>query len=163
MRRRHEKTLPDLGEHSIFGNEQAAELRADLDEARAQIRELAERVNAQFTSIAAHAEISREHLAQVRDEARADMERSRETIIGLIDQLREEMAEGFHVRGSAPGPSGAAINERFDALAATVDRLAAAVDQCMSQQRHMADTMAAFIDTMLAADRDEPIFGLALS
>jgi chromosome segregation ATPase len=162
MRRRHEKTCPDLGEHTIFGHEEAAALRSDLDAVRAQVRELAERVSAQFTSIAAHAEISREQLGQVRDEARADMERSRETVIKLIEQVRAE-ASGLHVTGSRPGPSGAAINERFEALEATLDQLAAAVEQCMAQQRRMADTMAAFIDTILAADRHEPVFGLALT
>ena len=99
---RRTKTARTLGEHGIFGDEEAAQLRAELDDVRAAIADLNGRVHAQFTTISAHAEIAREQADLARNEARSDLERSREALIGLIEQVRDEVAAGsaHHVAGS---------------------------------------------------------------
>jgi hypothetical protein len=154
------KTTPDLGGHRIFGDEEAAQVRSDIDELRLQMAELAAQVGAQFTSIAAHAEIAREQITLARDEARADMERTRETLFGLLETVRTET---HHASGTAPGASATAAHERLTAVEQAVDELRSTLEAVSSGQRRMGDTMAAFIDTMLAASRHEPVVGLTLA
>lgn len=156
------KTSRTLGEHGIFGDEEAAQLRADLDELRSAVTDLTDRVHAQFTTIAAHAEIAREQAELARGEARSDLERTRDTMIGLIETVRAEAADatGHHVPGSAPGPSVEARSERVDDLEHRLAELSETVERCFTRQNELADTMAAFLDTVLAEQRGEPVAGL---
>ena len=64
-----------LGEHGIFGDEEAAKLRSDVTELRDLVENLTERVHAQFTTISAHAEIARQQFEFAREEAHAELER----------------------------------------------------------------------------------------
>lgn len=177
MGRRRTKTLPELGEHQIFGDEAAAQVHTELAELRSLVDDLNARVNAQFTSIAAHAEISQHEVQLARDEARADMERSRDTLIGLLDQLRhdvltvpsdDEVPEPAPDLPAPPPFSAVAtidedtINERFDAVESAVGELADTLDRSLAGQRHLADTMSAFIDTMLAQQAD-PLADLSIA
>jgi hypothetical protein len=161
---RRSKTGVELGGHGIFGDEDAAQIRSEVDDLRTQFIALCERVNAQFTSIAAHAEIAREQVEIAREEARADMERSRDTLIGLIETVRGEAlaATGHHVPGLAPGPSTSTAVGRIEAVESAVDELRMMVESCLVRHQRMGDTMAAFIDTMLAETRGEPVMGLSL-
>ena len=158
--RRH-NVPTELGEHRVFGDEEAAALRAELDDLQNQLGALADRVNAQFTSIAAHAEIAREQIELVRAEARADMERTRDTLIGLIETVRAEAA-GLHVAGTAPGASATSAHERVEAVETALETVRTSIEQVTARQVRMGDTMAAFIDTMLAETRGEPVVGLSL-
>ncbi len=153
-----------LGEHGIFGDEEAALLRSELDELRLAMADLADRVHAQFTTISAHAEIAREQAEFARAEARADLERTREAMIGLIETVRIEVAgvTGHHVPGSAPGPSIEVQTERLERVELQMSTLADTVERCFSRQRDLAATMEAFLDTMLAEQRNEPVAGLSL-
>jgi DNA repair exonuclease SbcCD ATPase subunit len=159
------KSSRTLGEHDIFGDEEAAQLRHQLDELRTEVRELASQLHAQFTTIAAHAEIAREHSELARAEARADLERTRETLIELIETVRVEAANagGYHVPGSRPGWSAEVTAERITAVEETLAAADAAVERCFRRQNELADTMAAFIDMMMADQRNEPVAGLSLS
>ncbi len=163
MKRRN--TARTLGEHSIFGDEQAAALRSDLDDLRAAVADLSGRLHAQFTTIAAHAEIAREQADFARHEARADLDRTRETLITLIEQLRVEATEsvGHHVAGTAPGPSNAAQRQRIETVEAQLTQITESVDVCFARQRDLADMVAAFLDTVLADQRGEPVAGLRLT
>lgn len=156
------KSARTLGEHGIFGDEEAAQLRAELDELRTGLVELAERVHAQFTTIAAHAEIARQQTEFAREEARADLDRTRDSMIELIEAVRAE-ATGQHVPGTPPGPSTAAQSERFEAIERRLDHLAADLERCFARQVELADTMAAFLDTVLAQQRGEPVAGLSIA
>lgn len=156
------KSSDTLGEHAIFGDEEAAQLLAEVKELRSSIAELHDRVHAQFTTIAAHAEIAREQSSLARGEARADLERTRETLISLVEQVRAETA-GVHVPGSAPGPSREALIDRIVAVDERVEKIAETVRMTDARQRELAETVAAFIDTMLAEKRGEPVAGLSLA
>lgn len=156
------KSARTLGEHGIFGDEEAARLRAELDELRTGMAALADRVHAQFTTIAAHAEIAREQTEFTRDEARADLDRTRDSMIELIEAVRGE-ATGLHVPGTRPGPSAEAQAERFEAIEQRLTVLAADLERCYQRQAELADTMAAFLDTVLAERRHEPATGLTLA
>ena len=162
---RRTKTARTLGEHGIFGDEEAAQLRAELDDVRAAIADLNGRVHAQFTTISAHAEIAREQADLARNEARSDLERSREALIGLIEQVRDEVGAGsaHHVAGSMPGPSTEVYGERVATVEERLDQIGETVERCFARQQELADTMAAFLDTMLAEQRSEPVAGLSLA
>ena len=163
--RKRRNTSRTLGEHEIFGDEQAAALRSDLDELRTAVADLSGRLHAQFTTIAAHAEIAREQANFARQEARADLDRTRDTLIGLIEQLRAENSGGdtHHVTGTAPGPSIEAQGERIAAAEVQLEQVSETVDACLARQRELADMVAAFLDTMLAEQRGEPVAGLHLT
>ena len=151
-----------LGEHAIFGDEEAAKLLAEVKELRDSLAELHDRVHAQFTTIGAHAEIAREQSSLARGEARADLERTRETLISLVEQVRAEGAD-VHVPGSAPGPSREALIDRIVAVDERVEQIADAVRVTEARQRELAEIVAAFIDTTLAERRGEPVAGLSLA
>jgi hypothetical protein len=150
------KTARNQGEHQVFGDEELAALRAEVVGLRELVADLADRVHAQFTTISAHAEIARQQVEFTRDEARADLERTREMVFGLIDQTRREFSRDVHVAGTRPGPSVAAYAERLDGIDGRLDALAIAVDRCFDRQRELADTMAALLDTVLA-ERIAPV------
>jgi hypothetical protein len=153
-----------LGEHGIFGDEEAAQLRADVTELREIVIDLTERVHAQFTTISAHAEIARQQVEFARDEAHADVERTREMLIGLIERARADIGgqAGLHVPGSPPGPSSAAHTERIEALELRIVEIIGSLDRCFARQRILADTIEALLDTVLAERRGEPVAGLSL-
>ena len=156
------KTSDTLGEHAIFGNEAAAGLLTEIEQLRGVVAEVKARVDAQFTTTAAHAEISRQQIEFARNEGRADLDRTRETLIGLIEQVR---AEGSNIRvpGAPPGASASAVGDRIDGIEQRIAELATTVERCFTRQNELADTMAAFIDTVLAEQRGEPVAGLSLS
>ncbi|MFW2332347.1 hypothetical protein [Ilumatobacter sp.] len=131
-----------------------------IEHLRAEVGELRDRVDSQFTTIAAHAEIARQQAEFARGEARADLDRSRDTLIGLIEQVRSE--RDVHEPGSVPGPSAKATNDRIAAMERRMAELTRTVDRCFARQNELADTMTAFLDTVLAEQRGEPVAGLSM-
>ena len=156
------KQAANLGQHAIFGDEEAATLRADVDELRATMAELTDRLHSQFTTISAHAEIARNQVELARDEARADLERTRERLLGLIEHVRAEATPTTPAPFAAPSPSAEPQHQRLDLVEAQIGQLGETVERCFRRQNELADTMAAFLDTMLAEQRGEPVAGLAL-
>ena len=146
-----QKNRHTLGEQQIFGDEEAARLHAEVASLRELVADLADRVHAQFTTISAHAEIARQQVEFAREEARADLERTRELVIGLIDQTRKDLSTGvpIHITGTPPGPSVAVYAERLDVLDQRMATVVIALDRCFDRQRELADTMAALLDTVL--------------
>ncbi len=161
---KRKNSSPTLGEHSIFGDEQAAQLRSELDDLRAEVAELTAGLHAQFTTIAAHAEIARQQADFARQEGRAELDRTRDTLLDLLEQLRQQIVEpGQRLPGSAPGPSVEAQNTRIEAIEQQLTRLAASVDTNTKRQCELADMVVAFLDTALAQQRREPLAGLSLT
>lgn len=156
------KTANKQGEHAIFGDEEAAALHAEVAALRDLVTELADRVHAQFTTISAHAEIARQQVEFTRDEARADLERTRELMIDLIDQTRRELTPARS--GTAfPAPSSAPVaGTRIDVIEERLESIAVSLDRCFDRQRELADTMAALLDTVLGVS-SEPVRGLAIA
>lgn len=165
------KSARTLGEHQIFGDEEAAQMAADIAELKTQIADLNARVHSQFTTIAAHAEIARQQAEFVREEARADLDRSRDTVIGLVEQVRAGVVE--LASGSAPTPMSAwpapggcdplplpvAHDSRLDAIDRRLETIGSAVERCFDRQRELANTMEALLDTVLAVQMQHPKLG----
>lgn len=156
------ETAHTLGERGILGDEATAELLTTVEQLRTELSDLKARVDSQFTTIAAHAEIARQQAEFVREEARADLSRNRETLIGLIEQVRSD-GQAIHVPGTPPGPSSATTNERVGDVERRIDELGAGIERCFERQNELADTMAAFLDTVMAEQRGEPVAGLSLT
>jgi hypothetical protein len=157
------KTANKQGEHAIFGDEEAAALHAEVATLRDLVSELADRVHAQFTTISAHAEIARQQVEFTRDEARADLERTRELMIDLIDQTRRELTPARSGTTVFPAPSSAPVaGTRIDVIEERLESIAVSLDRCFDRQRELADTMAALLDTVLGVS-SEPVRGLAIA
>lgn len=151
-----------LGEHAILGNENVAELLTKVEQLQGAVTELKDRIDAQFTTTAAHAEISRQQVELARSEARADLDRTRDTLIGLIEQVRFQRP-GEPSSGYTSGSSPTVEPERLEAIELRVAELVSTVERCFSRQNELADTMAAIIDSVLAGQRGEPVAGLSLT
>jgi hypothetical protein len=159
------KTGRTLGEHEIFGDEQAAKLQAEVVELRQMVADLSAQVHAQFTTISAHAEIAREQVELARNEARADLERTRELLIRLVERTREDLSDsdGFRIPGTPPGPSMIVQTERIESVESRLTDALAGIDRCFERQRVLADTMEALIDTVWSERRGEPVASLSLA
>ncbi len=133
-------------------------MRADLDQLATAVTDLAGQLHAQFTTIAAHAEIAREQSEFARDEARADLERTRDSLIELVEQARRT-----HRSYPPPTVSGAGASDRprRDPLEERVDRLAEQIDDLARRQRELTDMMAAMLDTVVSGA--DPVAGLTLA
>lgn len=149
------------GERGILGDEELARLLTTIEQLRSSVADLKSRVDSQFTTIAAHAEIAREQAEFARAEARADLERTRDTLIELVEQVRFEAGDRS-VAVTSPGPSQAVATERVERLEHTVTALASTVERCFVRQNELADTMTAFLDTITDEARGEPVAGLSL-
>lgn len=160
--RKRSKPAKQLGQHEIFGDEDAAEMRSEIAQLRAMIIETNDQVHSQFTTIAAHAQIAREQADFAREEAHANLERTREMLIGLLEQVHAEPDRTHHQPGSAPGASIESQQERIAAIEARISTIADTTSYCFRRQHELADTMVAFLDTMTAQRNNEPVAGLSL-
>ena len=123
-------------------------------------------MRSQYTSVAAYASIAQEQVEFTRNEARADLDRTRQTLIGLVEQVRDEAgaAPKTRVPGAPPGPLAPPIvTAPSPALAARLGDLEQAIMQCFDRQRELAETVAAVLDIVSAAPSDAPISGLAFT
>ena len=157
------KNANKQGEHAIFGDEEAAALHAEVASLREMVAELADRVHAQFTTISAHAEIARQQVDFTREEARSDLERTRELVLELIDQTRRDFSHTAVAPSSLlPAPSAPVSNTRIEVIEERLGSIAVSLDRCFDRQRELADTMAALLDTILG-DASTPVRGLAIA
>ena len=54
------------------------------------------------------------------------------------------------------------MNDRINGIEHRVSELGHTLDRCFTRQNELADTMTAFLDTVLAEQRGEPVAGLSL-
>jgi hypothetical protein len=163
-RSRHEQSQADAG-HVILGDEQAAELANRLSALAQQVVALEDQMRSQFTSVATYAAIATEQVEFARSESRADLDRTRDMLIGLMEQLRNELGHR-PTRGSVlPGPSGlpTPVPGTEDVrVVGRLDDLERAIEVCFERQRELAETVAAVFDTITAGNGSQPIPDLAL-
>jgi hypothetical protein len=130
---------------------------------RTLINDLSRQVQAQFTTIAAHAEIARQQAEFAREEARADLERTRALVIELVERTRHDLmtlgASGaFGASGSSSTP-----NERVAALETQVSDLIAGINRCFDRQRVLAETVEALFDAVMTEHHSQPVASLSLA
>ena len=165
MSRRSKRTDQYDAATAIFGDEQAAAFATRLDELAHQVLALEEQVRSQFTSVATYAAIASEQVELARGEAKAGLDRTRDTLVGLMEQLRNEVLHP-RVRAGLPGPTGSpVVMHQADQDGRVLQRLGdveQAVERLFERQRELAETVAAVFDTLTAAPGHAPVHGLAL-
>ena len=150
----------------ILGDESAAATHASLAQLHLKVTALEEQMRSQFTAVAAYASIAQEQVEFTRNEARADLDRTRQTLIELVEQVRHESSTAPRTRvpGAPPGPLAPPIvTAPSPSLAARLGDLEQAIMQCFDRQRELAETVAAVLDIVSAAPTDAPISGLAFT
>jgi cell division protein FtsB len=137
--RRGDKHWAELDEMAAAANaaflpdEQAETTQSALADLRARVNKLEQQVMALYTSMASYATIAERNTDLAKQEARADLDRSQSTVIGLIEKVRTDLGNRVPSGYSAVG--GAAhggnqtdrllrLDERLDALATTMEHLA---------------------------------------
>lgn len=132
-----EEFLPD---------EAVQEVRLASNDLRDRVGRLETQMMAQYTAMAAYAQIAQNNTEAVRAEGRHDLDRAQSTLIGLIERVRRECADSIAgVQARAGGGAGsdaarvAALEERFEGLAAALER-------SIETQRALAEQVAALID-----------------
>jgi predicted amino acid-binding ACT domain protein len=150
----------------ILGDEEGAAIRASLAQLHLKVTALEDQMRSQYTSLAAYASIAQEQVEFTRDEARADLDRTRQTLIELVEQVRMEASAVPRTRvpGAPPGPLAPPIvTAPSPALAARLGEFEQAIMQCFDRQRELAETLAAVLDIVSAPATDAPISGLAFT
>jgi hypothetical protein len=106
-------------------------------ELRDRLGHLEQQVLAQYTATAAYATLSQQGIETARAEARADLDRSQSTIIGLIDRLRTEMCSRIDGMEARPGlPSTSLALDAASRLAMLEDRMGSmigALEACVKE------------------------------
>lgn len=162
MFRRSDNTSSNAETVAILGDEQAAALHSMVEALAAQVVALEEQVRSQYTSMAAYVSIAKEQIEFARNEARADLDRTRSTLIELVEQVRAESTAP--TPAPAPSPFDAPV---FDAPArdphvtSRLGEMERAVVRCLERQNELADTMTAILDATTIGTH-ETIDGLAL-
>ena len=150
----------------ILGDEEGASINASLAQLHLKVAALEDQMRSQYTSLAAYASIAQEQVEFTRNEARADLDRTRQTLIELVEQVRHEASAApiTRVAGAPPGPLAPPIvTAPSPALAARLGEFERAIMQCFDRQRELAETLAAVLDIVSAPATDAPISGLAFT
>lgn len=150
MRRkhRHDDKLQDLlalEQEGFLPDEAAVDARTGQVELRDRVTKLEQQVMGQYTAMAAYATIARQDVETARAEARAEIDRSQATSIGLMEKVRREFSDELHGvehrLGSGPDGGGS----RIVALEATVRELRAALDESLAAQRRLTEQVASLV------------------
>lgn len=109
---------------------------------RDRVERLEQQVGAQYTATAAYATLSQQGLDEARAEARADLDRTNATLLGLIDRLRAEvagrldaLATGNAFAGTAHGAAAGQVAGAAGVSAEVATRLAAVEEQVVGVMR----------------------------
>ena len=122
---------------------------------RERLTMVEEQLKSQFTSIAAYAQISQHAVETARAESRADLDREKATILGLLERLREEVLSNeprAYIEPSAPSAEGAPRSAdssidvsalaRIALLEDRFERLSDQFAQVLKSQEALADSIA---------------------
>lgn len=135
----------DVTVDDFFGDEAAVAETVRVDQLRQRVTQVEQQISSQFTSLAAYAQIAQEQVELVRSEARNTNERSEQRVIELIERERSD-------RQAESTGGGFDVIVRLDALDAQVAEIRTGLQQCLSNQKALADA----ITDLFAPMSDEP-------
>jgi hypothetical protein len=151
--RRNEKSWMELdellepflpAEHNETGTVVAVEFRNRLVK-------LEQQVLSQYTSMAAYATIAKQDVEAVKVEARADLDRSQATVIGLTEKLRNEI--NARLEGLERRSAGGDLSEDGAARLANVERDLAsaltALQQCLQENQELRTQVAGLVEQQM--------------
>jgi hypothetical protein len=129
-----ERTDLDVTIDDFFGDETAVAEAVRVDHLHQRVTQIEQQISSQFTSLAAYAQIAQEQVELVRSEAQHVSERSQQRVVGLIERERSDRI------GAATG-GGIDVTPRLDALDAQVAEIRDGLQQCLSNQKALADAI----------------------
>jgi hypothetical protein len=137
--RRNEKSWDELDEllEPFLPEEHIEAAATTTVEFRNRLAKLEQQVLSQYSAMAAYATIAKQDTDHVRAEARADLDRSQATVIGLIEKLRNEMnlrLDRLEQRVGAGGLSDDGAT-RLTGIEHHLASMAAALEQCIREPR----------------------------
>ena len=138
--RRNDKSWTELDEllEPFLPEETAETASATAIELRKRLVKLEQQVMSQYTSMAAYATIAKQDFESGKAEARADLDRSQATLIGLLEKLRNEAnsrLDGLERRGASElsGDAASRLSQLEDQLGATTT----ALQQCLHENNEL--------------------------
>jgi hypothetical protein len=147
--RRNDKSWAELDELlEPFLPEETAEIAlATAIEFRKRLVKLEQQVMSQYTSMAAYATIAKQDFEAVKTEARADLDRSQATLIGLLEKLRNEVnlrLDGIE-RRTVGGDASTDEGSRLGRLEADVATATASLQQCLQENQELKAQVAELV------------------
>ncbi len=131
--------LDEMSSDGFFGDESAADEAAQIDVLRDRVSQAESQISSQFTSLATYAQIAQEQIELARAEAKASTERSEQRLTALIERERADRISSTDVE--APDGSGHDATARIDALEHSVAQIKATLDECLAQQKALAEAI----------------------
>ncbi|HEY0520994.1 MAG TPA: hypothetical protein VGC84_16000 [Ilumatobacteraceae bacterium] len=117
-------------------------------EFRNRLVKLEQQVMSQYTSMAAYATIAKTDSEAVKTEARADLDRSQSTVIGLVEKLRNEVntrLDGVERRTTAGDLSADGVS-RLAKVEADLATATAALQQCLEANEELRAQVATLVE-----------------
>lgn len=117
-------------------------------EFRNRLVKLEQQVMSQYTSMAAYATIAKHDAEAVKVEARADLDRSQATLIGLVEKLRNEVnlrLDGLD-RRSTDGDLPADGASRLARVESDLASATAALQQCLQENQELRAQIAGLVE-----------------
>lgn len=149
----------------FFGDEEAADQGAQIEDLRDRVKQVEGQINSQFTSMAAYAQIAQEQIELARAESKAETERAESRTTQLIERERADRLGSAMSGGHSTGVS-SDVEARLNALEDAVDTIKVGINDCLSRQKALADAITALFEpkqaTLPPPVADGPIGGLAM-
>ncbi|MGZ4807623.1 MAG: hypothetical protein ACXV5U_14700 [Ilumatobacteraceae bacterium] len=146
--RRNEKSWmePDEPMEPFLPLEQAESGAAVAIEFRNRLVKLEQQVMSQYTSMAAYATIARQDAEAVKREARADLDRSQATVIGLLEKLRNEVnARLDRLERRSGGDLTVDDVTRLSRVETDLASATAALQQCLKENQELRAEIAVVV------------------
>jgi hypothetical protein len=154
---RHDKGWAELDEHDaattmgFLPDEQSESNQVAITDLRTRVTRLEQQTQALYTSMASYATIAERNTEIARQEARADLDRSQSTVIGLIEKVRRDV--GGHAPTGYGGVAASAVSsDRALRLDERLDALTAMVEQLARQHQELHQHVARLVERDMAAD-----------
>lgn len=120
-------------------------------EFRNRLVKLEQQVLSQYTSMAAYATIAKQDVEAVKAEARADLDRSQATVIGLTEKLRNEI--NGHLEGLECRSGGGDLSADSASRLANVERDLAstlsALQRCLQENEELRTQVAGLVEQQM--------------
>ena len=148
--RRNDKSWMELDEllEPFLPAENAEAGTAVALEFRNRLVKLEQQVMSQYTSMAAYATIGKQDAEAVKVEARADLDRSQSTVIGLMEKLRKEMTsrlDGLE-RRSAAGDLSDEDASRLVRVERDLASATSALQECLAANEELRAQIAMLVE-----------------
>jgi len=133
-------------------SESAESARAVAIDLRDRLAKLESQMQAQYSAMAAYAQIAQQSVETARAESRHDLDRSQSTLIGLIERVRREChdsIQGVEARLGG-GPEGDAA--RMSAMEMRLATLESLLTTTLDTQRQLMETVQVLVQDRMQRD-----------